>query len=57
MTMKSIYTKMVNYFFIIPQVEEGNDWKPELYFNTKGVMFKSSVKANGMELTAKDFLD
>jgi len=27
-----------------------------MYFNTKGILFKSSVKANGKELTTKDFL-
>lgn len=36
--------------------EEGNEWETRMYFNTKGILFKSSVKANGKELTAKDFL-
>lgn len=35
--------------------EENNLWETRVYFNNKGVMFKSSVKANGKELTAKDF--
>jgi hypothetical protein len=36
--------------------EEGNVWETRVYFNSKGLMIKSSVKANGKELTAKDFL-
>jgi hypothetical protein len=36
--------------------EENNLWETRVYFNNKGIMFKSSVKANGKELTAKDFL-
>jgi hypothetical protein len=43
-------------FYYSHEAEEGNEWETRIYFNTKGIMFKSSVKANGKELTAKDFL-
>lgn len=43
-------------FYYCNEAEEGNDWETRIYFNNKGIMFKSSVKANGKELTAKDFL-
>jgi uncharacterized protein YlzI (FlbEa/FlbD family) len=43
-------------FYFSHEGEEGNEWETRIYFNTKGLMFKSSVKANGKELTAKDFL-
>jgi hypothetical protein len=42
-------------FYYLLQGEEGNEWETRVYFNSKGVMFKSSVKANGKELNAKDF--
>jgi len=42
-------------FYYSRQTEEGNEWETRMYFNTKGILFKSSVKANGKELTAKDF--
>ncbi len=42
-------------FFYRQDAEEGNGWETRVYFNAKG-MFKSSVKANGKELSAKDFL-
>lgn len=42
-------------FYYNNQGEEGNEWEIRVYFNNKGIMFKSSVKANGKELTAKDF--
>jgi hypothetical protein len=42
-------------FFYSHQTEEGNEWETRMYFNTKGILFKSNVKANGKELTAKDF--
>lgn len=42
-------------FFFSSMSEEGRSWETRLYFNSKGVMFKSSVKADGEELTAKDF--
>jgi hypothetical protein len=42
-------------FYYNNEGEEGNQWETRIYFNAKGVMFKSSVKANGKELTAKDF--
>ena len=42
-------------FFFSSEGEEGNLWETRIYFNTKG-MFKSIVKANGTELSAKDFL-
>lgn len=41
-------------FFFSSMAEEGNTWETRIYFNSKGVMFKSSVKANDKELTAKD---
>jgi hypothetical protein len=44
-------------FYYSSQTEEGAMVETRLYFNSKGVMFKSSVKANELELTAKDFLD
>lgn len=43
-------------FYYCNEAEEGNDWETRIYFNSKGIIFKSSVKANGKELTAKDFL-
>ena len=42
-------------FYYSHEGEEGNEWETRIYYNTKGIMFKSSVKANGKELTAKDF--
>jgi len=43
-------------FYYSHEGEEGNEWETRLYFTKKGIMFKSSVKASGKELTAKDFL-
>lgn len=43
-------------FFYLHEGEEGNEWETRVYFNNKGVAFKSAVKANGKELAAKDFL-
>ena len=43
-------------FYYCNEGEEGNEWETRMYFNTKSIMFKSSVKANGKELKAKDFL-
>ncbi len=43
-------------FYYAHEAEEGNVWETRVYFNDKGVMFKSSVKANDKELTAKEFL-
>jgi hypothetical protein len=43
-------------FYYSHEGEEGNEWETRIYFNTKGVLFKSSVTANGKELTEKDFL-
>ncbi|MBK7561632.1 MAG: hypothetical protein IPI68_08955 [Chitinophagaceae bacterium] len=40
-------------FYYSHEGEEGNEWETRVYFNTKG-MFKSSVKANGKELTANE---
>jgi hypothetical protein len=34
--------------------EEGNQWEVRVYYNTKGVAFKTSVKENGKELTTKE---
>jgi hypothetical protein len=42
-------------FYYSHEGEEGNEWETRVYFNIKGIMFKSSVKANGKELTVKDF--
>lgn len=44
-------------FFFSSMVEEGSMIETRVYFNSKGIMFKSSVKVNELELTAKDFLD
>lgn len=43
-------------FYYSNQIEEGSMVETRLYFNNKGILFKSSVKANELELTAKDFL-
>lgn len=43
-------------FYFTHEGEEGNEWETRVYFNNKGMAFKSSVKANGKELIAKDFL-
>lgn len=43
-------------FYYSHEGEEGNEWETRVYFNNKGAAFKSSVKANGKELNAKDFL-
>jgi len=43
-------------FYFRHEGEEGNEWETRVYYNNKGGSFKSSVKANGKELTAKDFL-
>ncbi len=43
-------------FYYSHEGEEGNEWETRMYFNTKGILIKSSVKANGKELTAKDYL-
>ncbi len=40
-------------FFYSDEGEEGKEWETRVYFNANG-MFKSSVKADGKELTAKD---
>lgn len=42
-------------FYYCKEGEEGNEWETRIYFTAKGSMFKSSVKANGKELTAKDY--
>ena len=41
-------------FYYLHEGEEGNEWETRVYFNTKGIAFKTSVKANGKELTAKE---
>ncbi|MBL7732915.1 MAG: hypothetical protein JNM88_17210 [Chitinophagaceae bacterium] len=41
-------------FYYLHEGEEGNDWQTRVYFNTKGVAFKTSVKYNDRELTAKE---
>lgn len=40
-------------FYFNQETEEGKQWETRLWFNAKG-MFKSNVKANDKELTAKD---
>ena len=40
-------------FYYSNEGEEGKQWETRIYFNARG-MFKSSVKADGKELTAKD---
>lgn len=42
-------------FFYSNVTEEGKQWETRMYFNTKG-MFKSSVKIDGKELTAKELV-
>lgn len=42
-------------FYYLHQGEEGNEWETRVYFNSKGIMFKSIVKENGREITPKDF--
>jgi hypothetical protein len=44
-------------FYYSNQAEEGSMVETRLYFNNKGVMFKSIVKSNELELKPKDFLD
>ena len=41
-------------FYYLHEGEEGNEWETRVYYNNKGVAFKTSVKANGKELTAKE---
>ena len=41
-------------FYYSHEGEEGNEWETRVYFNNKGLMFKSSVKANGKELSSKE---
>lgn len=43
-------------FFFRHEGEEGQEWETRVYYNSKGIAFKTSVKANGKELTVKDFL-
>lgn len=43
-------------FYYSHEGEEGNEWQTRVYYNSKGIAFKTSVKANGKELAAKDFL-
>jgi hypothetical protein len=44
-------------FFYSFWAEEGNTWEQRVYFNAKGIAFKTSVKVNELELTVKDFLN
>ncbi len=44
-------------FFYAYYYEEGDHRETRVYFNTKGVAFKTVVKSNERELTPKDFLD
>ena len=41
-------------FYYSHMEEEGNQWEVRVYYTTKGVAFKTSVKENGKELTAKE---
>jgi hypothetical protein len=41
-------------FYYLHEGEEGNEWETRVYFNNKGIAFKTSVKANGKELTVKE---
>jgi hypothetical protein len=43
-------------FYYSHEGEEGSEWETRVYFNNQGVAFKTSVKANGKELSAKDLL-
>ncbi len=43
-------------FYYLHDAEEGNEWETRVWFNNKGVMIKSSVKVNGVELKNADFL-
>ncbi len=40
-------------FYYCHEGEEGKEWETRTWFNNKGIMFKSSVKADGKELNAK----
>ncbi len=40
-------------FYYTKEDEEGREWETRIWFNAKG-MFKSSVKADGKELSAKE---
>lgn len=42
------------WFYYLHEGEEGNEWETRVYYNDKGIAFKTSVKANGKELTAKE---
>lgn len=41
-------------FYYLHEGEEGSEWETRVYFNAKGIAFKTSVKADGKELTAKE---
>lgn len=41
-------------FYYSNMEEEGNKWEVRVYYNSKGVAFKTSVKENEKELTAKE---
>ena len=41
-------------FYYSNTEEEGNSWEVRVYYNTKGVAFKTNVKENGKELSAKE---
>ena len=43
-------------FYYSHEGEEGSEWETRVYFDNKGIAFKTAVKANGKELTAKDLL-
>lgn len=43
-------------FYFSQEAEEGNAWETRVWFNSKGIAFKTSVKADGKELSAKDLV-
>ena len=51
-----LYKNGILLFYYCKEGEEGNEWETRMYYNTKGILFKSSVTANGKVLTTKDFL-
>lgn len=43
-------------FYYSYEAEEGNVWETRVWFNNKGAMIRSNVKANDRELTSKELL-
>lgn len=44
-------------FYYLHEGEEGNEWETRVYFNNKGIAFKTSVKANDKELATSEYKD